>query len=340
MSKVFSKKSLFVSLALSIALILAGAFIVGFLGFNGDSTKKDYSSVEITDVGYMSHSEQAQTQLRDFCETEIEKQYRVAQVEVVENMSTGGAVIRYRLASGTPTAEFCESLQTAIEGAGIEGVTGELVTVAYHVVEDAPYTDYIWRTAVALAVAFVIVFAYVAIRFRLGLGVTALIAALHDVLLMLAIVGIFRIPAGVSLAGVAVMTVFLSAAFNLFVYGKIRRNARSEEKKGMPVRELTELSVGESKAVICMVAAGIAAILIVCGIVGAFIGADLTWNMLAALIGTLIAGYSSLMLSPSIYAAIKEKWDAARAEKAKYNYASEKKKEKSAKEKESADEIQ
>ena len=36
MNKTVSKKSLFVCLAVSLVLIVAGAFLFGFLGFNGN----------------------------------------------------------------------------------------------------------------------------------------------------------------------------------------------------------------------------------------------------------------------------------------------------------------
>ena len=53
--------------------------------------------------------------------------------------------------------------------------------------------------------------------------------------------------------------------------------------------------------------------------------------MLSALIAVVASTYSSLLLSPAIYACIKEKSDANRAKKAKYDYASEKKRTKDAK---------
>ena len=67
------------------------------------------------------------------------------------------------------------------------------------------------------------------------------------------------------------------------------------------------------------------------GAVWAFIGFDLLSVMLSTLMAIVVSAYSSLFLSPAIYACIKERSDANRAKKAKYNYASEKKQEKAAK---------
>ena len=51
--------------------------------------------------------------------------------------------------------------------------------------------------------------------------------------------------------------------------------------------------------------------------------------LISSVIGIALATYSSLVLSPAMYALIKKKWDAKRAENAKYNYASDKKKKES-----------
>ncbi len=330
MSKLLSKKVLFLCLAIGLAVIIAGAVLAGVLGYNADSTMKDYTAVEVSDLAYASRSEAVQDQLRDFCRGEIEKEYKVTQYEYFENNSTGGATLRFTV-NGTVDAAFCDSLEAAVAGAGIEGVTSDLVTVTYHIAENAPYYDFVWRTAVGLCVAFVILFVYMAIRYRLGMGAVALLAAVHDAAVVLALVAILRIPSGVALAGVAAFVVFLSAALNLFVFGRMRKNFRSEEFKNSPAEDTVSLSVREMKGTVLAVAVGIAVAVILLGVAGAVIGFDMTCLMIAALFGVLVTVYSSLILSPSLYALIRKKSDAIRAEKAKYNYVSDKKKDKAEK---------
>ena len=53
MSKLSAKKTLLLCLVVSLVLIVAGAFLFGFLGFNADSSSKDYMSVEVADNGSM-----------------------------------------------------------------------------------------------------------------------------------------------------------------------------------------------------------------------------------------------------------------------------------------------
>ena len=73
-----------------------------------------------------------------------------------------------------------------------------------------------------------------------------------------------------------------------------------------------------------------AAILLIVAIVGLCTGVSLTWIMIAALIGVLVCTFTSVLIAPSMYAAIKTASDARRAEKSKYNYASEKRRAKAA----------
>lgn len=329
MSKLLSKKSLFLCIAIALALIIAGAFIVGFVGYNADSTQRDATVVEISDFAYSSHDETVQKNLADFCRSEIGSKYTVTDYTLLEGQ-TGGAVLQF-VVKGTPDAAFCEQLKSAIVGENMAGVSSELVTVSSHVLENAPYYNYIWRTAVAAAVVAVILFVYVAIRFRLGMGVAVLIAAVHDVLVMLALVAIVRLPAGVSLAGVAVFGLLLSAVVNMFVFGRMRRDFRTEEFKDKAAREAVAQSLSASKGLVLGLSVALIVVAVVLGVIGAVIGTDLTFFMIAALISVLLSAYSSLLLAPSLYAVIKEKSDAARAEKTKYNYSSDKKKDKSAK---------
>lgn len=335
MSKPVTKKRLFVCLAVSLVIIIAGAFLFGFLGFNTDSTTQDYQMIEVSD--YLSFRDEtageSDASLFDFCGDEIE----AAGFNIVDRRGTDstalGSTMEFVVSGGTAEEleNFVPTLQQSIRDTFGDTADSAIVTVTYHSVENQPYYEFIWRTATGAAVAFVLLFAYVAIRFKVGMGVTALIAAVHDVLLTLAVVALLRIPAGVTLIGVAAFSLLLSAVLNLIVFGKMRRDFRSEDRKNLPAREGVALAVKDSLKNVLIVCILLAALTVCMGAVGAFIGFDLLSVMLSTLMAIVVSAYSSLFLSPAIYACIKERSDANRAKKAKYNYASEKKQEKAAK---------
>mgnify|MGYP001624200051 FL=1 len=337
MSKPVTKKRLFVCLAISLVIIIAGAFLFGFLGFNTDSTTKSYEMIEVSDYISSFRDEEVTgasgQSLTDFCRSEIEKAGFSVSDERETDSTALGNTVEFIISGSTAQQiqEFVPTLQERIGQEFQEYGDSAIVTVSYHSVQNQPYYEFIWRTAIGAGVAFVLLFAYVAIRFKVGMGVTALIAAVHDVLLTLAVVALLRIPAGVTLIGVAAFSLLLSAILNLIVFGKMRRDFRSEERKGLPAREGIALSVKDSVKSVLIVCIMLAALTVCLGAVGAFIGFDLLSVMLSTLMAIVISAYSSLFLAPSVYACIKERSDAIRAKKAKYNYASEKNQEKAAK---------
>lgn len=332
MSKQVSKKNLLVCLIVSLALIIAGAFMLGFLGFNTDSSASDYAVIEVSDISFTVRDESVIDSVSDFYSGRIEDLgLSVSDVKYSEEISTGSGIYAFYVSGEAPAAEELETLRAAIDEANISGVTSQAITVTYHEAVDQPYSGYIWRTAIGAAVVLVILFAYVAIRFRVGMGVTSLIAAVHDVAITFAVVALLRIPAGVSLIGVVAAALLLSIVQNMFVFGRMRRDFRSEEMKDLPAREAVALSIKGSRKGVFTIAVAAASFIVILGVIGVFIGFDLASVMLSALIAVVASTYSSLLLSPAIYACIKEKSDEHRANKARYDYTPEKKRSKEAK---------
>lgn len=322
MNKQISKKNLLVCLVISLVLIVAGAFVCGFLGFNTDSTMSGHTVIQVSDVSFGTRSDETVDAVTDFYTGQLEnKGYAVSDVEYIQELSTGIGSYEFYVSGEEPSDSDLEELRTAIDGANISGVNSSTITVSYHATENRPYTEYIWRTAIAAAVAVVILFIYVAIRFRFGMGFTAFIAGVHDVLLTLALVALLRIPSGTYLIGAAVIALLLSAAMNMFLFGRMRTDFRSEEMKEMPAREAVALSLQGSRKGILTFAVCAAAVFVVMAVVGIFIGLDMTFLMISALIAVLVSAYSALFLSPAIYAGIKVKGDALAAKrKAKRGY--------------------
>ncbi len=337
MTKFSAKKCLLLCLIVSLVLIVAGAFVFGFAGMNLDSTMKDYTSVEVTDNGYMANDANYRTALEDFCLEEIEKEYAVEKVLYSGfQLDTHLEFILSDIASDAELAALADKLEEALAGEAFgEGLTlgtaGD-VSVGWHVAVYAPHYEYVWRTAIGFAAVLVLLFAYVAIRFKVGMGVTALVAALHDTLLTFALLCLVRIPMGASFICILAFAMLLSVFFSLKLFGKMRKDFRMEERKELASEESVLLSASEGRKGIFFTAIALAAVSVVLAVVGLIAGFDLFAFMAGALVAVIVCTYSALLLSPSLYALIKKKSDEDRAKKAKYNYASEKANKKNAKE--------
>ena len=307
MSKLLSKSNLIACLVVSLVLIAAGAVLFGVFGFSVDSTMKDYTVIEVSDTGYMSLNDEFRAELTEFCRGEIEDAgYTIVSEKYSESTSAGG-ILTFEIDATTEKAgELADQLKASIDDSSIEGLDRAYVAVAGHEIVNQPAYEYIWRTAIGAAVLLVLVFICAAIRYGVGSGVTSLLAGIHDLALTLALVALFRIPSGVGLIGVAFLAMLLSALF---------KNCRK-----------TVISI----------AAMVAAVIVVLGVVGVFIATDLLFFMLSALIAVAVTSYTALLFAPSFYAGIRMKWDARRAERSKYNYEQEKKREKERKQAENA----
>ena len=339
MSKLLSKSNLIACLVVSLVLIAAGAVLFGVFGFSVDSTMKDYTVIEVSDTGYMSLNDEFRAELTEFCRGEIEDAgYTIVSEKYSESTSAGG-ILTFEIDATTEKAgELADQLKASIDDSSIEGLDRAYVAVAGHEIVNQPAYEYIWRTAIGAAVLLVLVFICAAIRYGVGSGVTSLLAGIHDLALTLALVALFRIPSGVGLIGVAFLAMLLSALFNMLVTGNVRRDLRNEffVAKYPDLRGAIAASVANCRKTVISIAAMVAAVIVVLGVVGVFIATDLLFFMLSALIAVAVTSYTALLFAPSFYAGIRMKWDARRAERSKYNYEQEKQREKERKQAENA----
>ena len=178
MSKITGKKCLLISLAVSLALIIAGAFVFGFIGFNPDSVTKDYSKVEVSYYGNQLNSDDFLAEIESLCADTIEDGgYKISETRRSDEASGSKRLFEFILGSdltAEQSASLVSDLETALRAKTVSGdvtvAEDDDVTVAYiSDVEYVPHYEYIWRTAIGGGVALVLLFAYVAIRFKVGM---------------------------------------------------------------------------------------------------------------------------------------------------------------------------
>lgn len=100
--------------------------------------------------------------------------------------------------------------------------------------------------AIFFAAFFVII--YVWIRFRriggLSAGIMALVALLHDTMVVFATCVIFKIPIGDSFIAVTLTIIGYSINDTIVIYDRIRENRKAYPK--LPIEKLTDLSINQS----------------------------------------------------------------------------------------------
>lgn len=304
-------------LAIPAAIILAGLILFFVLGFQPAATVSDSSSLVITHDAYVNADDSLGEQLQSICEEKIS----AAKLKTVSSKkvstSTGGE-IEYVFSSSV-SEETLTALWNDIETAlqSDETLSASRYTGSVHVSEMQYGGAYIGRAAIAASVALALAFIYVAIRYRLSMGLSTLIVGIFDVAAMLALTVILRIPVTPALATVAIFATFYSVLVSMTAFNKIRALLKSEEFSSMPAAEAVEKANAQSMKNIWLLGGIVVVFLAVLSVFG---GSAIRVFALPAICGVVMSTYSGTLLAPSLVAAFAicgENVKAKRAEKAR-----------------------
>ena len=147
----------------------------------------------------------------------------------------------------------------------------------------------IWATVVAVVVMLI----YIGFRFTLTSGLAAVIALIHDVLVMLAFTTIFQIQ---------VNTTFIAAVITIVGFDTVREVSKLESMKGASDSEIANKSIvdtlGRSILTTITTLAAIVVLAIVCAVMGV---STMEEFALPIIFGLLAGTYSSVFLSAPIW---------------------------------------
>ena len=166
---------------------------------------------------------------------------------------------------------------------------------------------------VSVLLASLLMLIYIAIRFDLNSGLSAVFGLIHDVLIMLSFMVIFRsvIQMNSSFIAAALTIVGYSINNTIVIFDRIRENAKKMPTS--PKEEVTNVSIRESLGrTICTTATTLITIVALC-ILGV---ASIREVALPSIVGILSGVYSANMINGYIWAWLEEKRKARKAAKA------------------------
>jgi len=155
-------------------------------------------------------------------------------------------------------------------------------------------------SAISLAIAALIMLLYVAFRFQLAYGFSAVIALAHDVLMAFVISVLFNktglLNLELSINALAAYLTILGYSINdkVVVFDRIRENR--EKHKGMPLAELVNLSLNETLSRTLVTGISVLAALLVMVFLGGDVLEGFAFTMF---IGIVIGTYSSVYIASS-----------------------------------------
>ncbi|WAM32039.1 protein translocase subunit SecF [Caldicellulosiruptor naganoensis] len=148
----------------------------------------------------------------------------------------------------------------------------------------------------AVIIASILMLIYIAIRFEFKFGTTAVIALLHDLLIMLTVYTLFKIPLNSTF--IAAMLTVLGYSINdtIVVFDRIRENRRIQSK--MDLKDLVNLSMNQTIGRSLSTAATVVIVLFVLYLMGV---QSIKEFALPLLIGVTSGTYSSIFIATALW---------------------------------------
>ena len=306
-------------LSIIVAVVLAAAIAVGILCgvkgfgvFNMNAQMKDSKTltVSLNQYAYNTRLDEVES----VCETafgSLDVQY-----ELKGEMSGDESEIVYVFKAGTDLTKVQAALETKL--AEKANAWGAFVTVSSNSEKAVSVLarHYTLRALIAGAVIAVLVFVYVSLRYKLGMGVITAIATLLGMLLTASVAILTRIPVTSSIAYVIAVAGLFSAVTTLFTMNKLRANMKSEDAAEQSADELVASSIATKEIGWFTVLAGGALV-----IVGALAVSNVRWFAILSLVGVLVAAFIGLLYAPAMYIPVKKAADKRPARNVTYKGA-------------------
>ncbi|WXR61267.1 protein translocase subunit SecF [Peptostreptococcaceae bacterium AGR-M142] len=159
------------------------------------------------------------------------------------------------------------------------------------------------KALVSVIIATIGILIYLSFRFELSYGVAAVIALVHDVLIVLAVYAIFNIPVNAPFVAAMLTVVGYSINDTIVVFDRIRENLKYNKKKS-PYMEVANESIGQT------ISRSINTSLTTLVAIGSlyFLASESIKDFLLPLIGGVLTGtYSSIFIASPIWVLIKNK---------------------------------
>lgn len=324
-------KLLYVWVAVSAAILIAGIVLFALFGFN---TSLDRPAGKTVDVSYnvdVELSEENKNLLSEASEAafaangvtyeeklELEGQADPNSSSQSEFYPTGNDfTLRYVFdadVSSEALANAVTAINEAVDAASLG--TGASVTVTTHTLSLQTFNESLWRAAVAVLTGAVVALIYVGVRFGVGCALTGLAAAVNDMLLTLSFFAITRVPV-YAFAPWLYAAIAAAASLGLWLVRcmKLRENAKDPAFSALAADEaVAEMCKATDKTVFAL--AGSALVILAVCAACMFSGGAAVFA--GALVPVAAALYSSTLLAPALHVRVKAAFDKVKTSRARH----------------------
>lgn len=276
MFNIIEKKKIF--FAIPCIIILAG--IICFFVFGGLNADIDFTGGTAMEISLG----------KEFNETEIRDSIaKVKDVNVSSVQSSGNdsAIVKTSELSHDKLVEVQEAISKAFPDSNIKSTDSVSATIG---------NEMWWSSFKAIILAVILMLVYIWIRFELFSGIAAVLALCHDVLIIISIYAIFRLPINTSFIAAILTILGYSINATIVIFDRIRENLKLSKKDKFS--EIVNKSIWQTVARSINTSATTLVTLICLYIFGV---QSIKQFALPLIIGVLCGTYSSVFISGSLW---------------------------------------
>lgn len=221
--------------------------------------------------------------------------------------STDIATGKRNIVLSLPTSEGIDAeRQAALAAALNEQFSGnEIETASISVVNPTIGGEFLAKCLVAIGFAALLMVFYVCFRFRRiggwSAGVTAVVALVHDILMVFAVFVIGRISLNANFIAVCLTILGYSLNDTIVIYDRIRENRRIYGTS-MPVEDLVNLSLNQSMTRSLLTSVTTASAMVVVSLVALLYNVNTILSFSFPMIIGMVSGfYSSVCIAPALW---------------------------------------
>ncbi len=160
-------------------------------------------------------------------------------------------------------------------------------------------TELLFNAILAVSLALIFMLCYIGLRFQLSSGIACIIALLHDVLIMFAVMAIFNIEINSTFIAALITILGYSINNSIILFDRVRENMRTVYAKSMSPEDIANKSIKET--LIRSINTTITTLIMI--LMVAIIGVSEIKIFAFPIIFGLLAGtFSSIFIAPSLWA--------------------------------------
>ncbi|MBK6024316.1 protein translocase subunit SecF [Brevundimonas nasdae] len=200
------------------------------------------------------------------------------------------AIVRFQVPANADQTEVVQKVEHAIDQA-----VGQVTYSGVSVVGSKVSGELLTNGVLALVIAVVLMFLYIAFRFPWQFGIGAVAGLLHDVALTFGLIVLLRMEFSLNLVAALLTVIGYSMNDTVVVFDRLRENLR--KYKVMPLREVIDLSINETLSRTIITGVTTVIVLIVLAVFG---GEALRGFSITLAFGVVIGTFSSIYVGAPI----------------------------------------